>query len=57
MSTGSLKESFILELSERLTDDGIDSNIAYKIAVSVVSEYIGQPIKPLVDYYKKVHGA
>jgi hypothetical protein len=49
------KERFIMNLSEKLNKEGIYSDVAYKIARDVASEYIGQPVAPLVDYYKKKH--
>lgn len=48
----SVKDKFILNLSEKLVNDGVCSELAYKIAKDVASEYVGQPIQPLIDYYK-----
>ena len=49
------KERFILSVSERLVSEGVGSELAYKIAKDVASEYIGQKVQPLIDYYKKKH--
>lgn len=50
-----LKEKFMLTLTEKLINEGVNLEIAGKIVEDVAGEYVGQPIQPLIDYYRKKH--